>query len=127
MIVCSLNEVDGYARRAARGAGLSGGWPEEAGRATRWLCNGGMPGVAVLVKALLLADGRPYRSSPRILSSALACARWNAVSAVRGRRNQRRSQPTRRSAGDHRTGTGQLSVAAGAFRCPGNWRDPGGA
>ncbi len=56
----SLNEIDAYARRAARGAGMAWGLAEETGRATRWLSARGMPGVALLVALLTRNDGREY-------------------------------------------------------------------
>ncbi len=58
----SLNETEALARRAARGAGLSWGHAEEAGRAVRWLCARGLPGAAALVSLLDWRDGRPEKS-----------------------------------------------------------------
>lgn len=60
MIDCSLGEVEAYARRAARGAGMSWGLAEEAGKASRWLVERGLPGVQALLKLLSANDGRPY-------------------------------------------------------------------
>lgn len=48
----SLNEIEATAKRAARGAGLSWGLAEEAGRATRWLCAQRLDGCAALALAL---------------------------------------------------------------------------
>lgn len=56
----SLNEVEALARKAARGAGLSWGLSEEAGRATRWLIAHGLPGAEVLLAALTRLDGLPH-------------------------------------------------------------------
>ncbi len=56
----SLNEVEGLARKAARGAGLSWGLAEEAGRATRWLMAAGLPGADMLAGLLQRNDGREY-------------------------------------------------------------------
>ncbi|MBI1416250.1 MAG: DUF3726 domain-containing protein [Limimaricola sp.] len=56
----SLNEVEALARKAARGAGLSWGLAEEAGRATRWLIAHGLPGAEVLSAALTRLDGLPH-------------------------------------------------------------------
>ena len=44
----SLNEIETLSRKAARGAGLSWGLAEEAGKATRWLAAAGLPGPQVL-------------------------------------------------------------------------------
>lgn len=56
----SLNETEALARKAARGAGLSWGLAEEAGKATRWLCSAGLPGPAALAGLLTLNDGTEY-------------------------------------------------------------------
>lgn len=46
----SLNEIEGMARRAARGAGYSWGLAEETGKAVRWLCANGLDGCATLAR-----------------------------------------------------------------------------
>ncbi|WP_371225943.1 DUF3726 domain-containing protein [Roseovarius sp. 2305UL8-3] len=56
----SLNETEALARKAARGAGLSWGLAEEAGKATRWLCSAGLPGPAALAGLLMQNDGAEY-------------------------------------------------------------------
>jgi len=56
----SLNETEALARKAARGAGLSWGLAEEAGKATRWLCSAGLPGPAALAGLLTQNDGTDY-------------------------------------------------------------------
>lgn len=48
----SLNEVEAVAKRASRGAGLEWGLAEEAGKATRWLCEQGLDGCAALAEML---------------------------------------------------------------------------
>lgn len=48
----SLNEVEAVSKRAARGAGLEWGLAEEAGKATRWLCEQGLDGCAALAAVL---------------------------------------------------------------------------
>ncbi|WP_317057407.1 MULTISPECIES: DUF3726 domain-containing protein [Roseovarius] len=53
----SLNEVEGLARKAARGAGYSWGLAEEAGKATRWTSAAGWPGAAALAQLLTQTDG----------------------------------------------------------------------
>lgn len=68
MIACSLNEVETYGRRAARGAGMSWGLAEEAGKAARWLAERGLPGVELLIRLLTANDGRAYVSmAPEIV------------------------------------------------------------
>jgi hypothetical protein len=56
----SLNEVQGLAQKAARGAGMDWGLAEEAGRATRWLAAHGLPGPALLAGLLKRNDGAVY-------------------------------------------------------------------
>ncbi|MEO3415691.1 DUF3726 domain-containing protein [Roseovarius sp. CAU 1744] len=58
----SLNEVEGLARKAARGAGFSWGLAEEAGIATRWLMAMGLPGATALAGLLTRNDGVTYTS-----------------------------------------------------------------
>lgn len=53
----SLNEIEGLARKAARGAGYGWGHAEEAGKATRWLCAAGWPGAELLAGLLTAQDG----------------------------------------------------------------------
>jgi hypothetical protein len=54
MIDASLNEVEGLAGKAARGAGLAWGMAEETAKAARWLAAGGLDWAPSL--ALLLAN-----------------------------------------------------------------------
>lgn len=56
----SLNEVEGLARKAARGSGLSWGLAEEAGKSTRWLTAAGLPGPTSLAGLLSQNDGLHY-------------------------------------------------------------------
>lgn len=58
----SLGELEATARKAARGAGMSWGMAEEAGRATRWLCAAGLSGGESLSRLLTWADGRDWAS-----------------------------------------------------------------
>lgn len=68
MIVCSLNEVEVYGRRAARGAGMSWGLAEESGKASRWLAERGLPGVELLVRLLTANDGRAYANMAPVIA-----------------------------------------------------------
>ncbi|MDA4845601.1 DUF3726 domain-containing protein [Hoeflea poritis] len=52
----SMNEVEATAKRAARGAGYSWGLAEEAGKATRWLCERDVDGCAALAVLLQAFD-----------------------------------------------------------------------
>ncbi|MGR3638808.1 DUF3726 domain-containing protein [Alterinioella nitratireducens] len=65
----SLNEIEATARKAARGAGLSWGEAEEAGRATRWLCAHGLDGCGDL--AVLLRG-------PRHAGPDISPGQWSA-------------------------------------------------
>ncbi len=56
----SLNEIEALAKRAARGAGLSWGMAEEAGRATRWLASHDLAGPALLSDVLAKNDRLPH-------------------------------------------------------------------
>ena len=51
-MLCSLNEIQMLATKAARGAGLPWGLADEAGRAARWLEARGLAGLAALDGAL---------------------------------------------------------------------------
>jgi hypothetical protein len=53
----SLNEIDVSVKRAMRGIGMSWGVAEEAGKAARFLCSRGAPGVDVLLPLLKAEDG----------------------------------------------------------------------
>jgi hypothetical protein len=52
----SLNEIEALSKRAARGAGLSWGMSEEAGKAVRWLASHGLGGRAALAELLAQND-----------------------------------------------------------------------
>lgn len=58
----SLNEIEALSRKAARGAGLSWGLAEEAGKAARWLVAQGLPGPQVLADLLTRNDGKAYET-----------------------------------------------------------------
>lgn len=59
-MICSLNEIEALARKAARGGGMSWGLAEETGKAVRWLSGHGFPGPQLLAGLLRQNDGRPY-------------------------------------------------------------------
>ena len=54
----SLNEIEAMVKKAARGAGLSWGLCEEAGKAVRWLESHQLPGVASFVALCREIDGQ---------------------------------------------------------------------
>ncbi|PUA45145.1 DUF3726 domain-containing protein [Pseudomonas protegens] len=56
----SLNEIESLCKKAARGAGLSWGLAEEAGKAARWLSAHGLDGPGVLAQQLQENDGCAY-------------------------------------------------------------------
>ena len=56
----SLNEIEAMGKRAARGAGLSWGLAEEAGKAARWLAAHALPGPEELAENLTGNDGRSH-------------------------------------------------------------------
>ncbi|MEX1234486.1 MAG: DUF3726 domain-containing protein [Roseovarius sp.] len=56
----SLSEIEGLARKAARGAGFSWGMAEEAGKAVRWLAGIDLPGPEALADFLEAHDGTPH-------------------------------------------------------------------
>ena len=56
----SLNEIETMGKRAARGAGLTWGLAEEAGKAARWLTARGLPGPERLAEVLTRNDGKSY-------------------------------------------------------------------
>jgi len=59
-VICSLNEIEALARKAARGGGMSWGLAEETGKAVRWLSDNGLPGPWLLAELLRQNDGKPY-------------------------------------------------------------------
>lgn len=62
----SLGEIDSLARRAARGAGMSWGLAEEAGKATAWLCAHSLLGAETLALLLKQNEERdPLAGNPR--------------------------------------------------------------
>ncbi len=70
----SLNEIESLARCAARGAGMSWGLAEEAGKAVRWLSAAGWPGGAALAALLAAEDG----ADAAALCPDLVGGRWRA-------------------------------------------------
>ncbi|MBO6852656.1 MAG: DUF3726 domain-containing protein [Marivivens sp.] len=56
-MILSLSEIEGLAKKAARGAGYSWGIAEDAGRDVRWLEGHGLPGAGVLAGLLIDNDG----------------------------------------------------------------------
>ena len=68
----SLNEIEALSKRASRGAGLSWGMSEEAGKATRWLASHNLPSAVILAEVLNLNDGVDARSlTPKSFEGAL--------------------------------------------------------
>lgn len=78
----SLNEIAALAKRAARGAGLSWGMAEEAGRAARWLASYDLTGPALLCDVLTKNDRVPQEQvapSPWLVTGrhqAVNCVLW---------------------------------------------------
>jgi hypothetical protein len=59
-VICSLNEIEALARKAARGGGMSWGLAEEAGKAVRWLSDNGFPGPGLLADLMRQNEGKSY-------------------------------------------------------------------
>lgn len=77
-LVLSSNEIDAMAKKAAKGAGMPWGLAAEAGRATRWLADHGLPGPSALADLLDWRDGRSHAEvSPPDVSLA-----WRDHAAV---------------------------------------------
>lgn len=74
MIPRSLNEIDATVRKAARGAGLSWGLAEEAGKAASWLAARDLPGVELAAALLARNDGTPYEALVPVIEGE----RWRA-------------------------------------------------
>ncbi|MCP4283777.1 MAG: DUF3726 domain-containing protein [Gammaproteobacteria bacterium] len=72
----SLNEIDVMGKRAARGAGLTWGLAEEAGKAARWLCACDLPGAEILNEILTISDGKKYDDLAPISAEGV----WHAPS-----------------------------------------------
>lgn len=58
----SLNEIEGIARKAARGAGMSWGLAEEAGKTARWLALHEIESLAPLIDMLDARDGATHEA-----------------------------------------------------------------
>jgi hypothetical protein len=72
----SLPEIEALSKRAARGAGLSWGLAEEAGKAARWLHAHGQPGTSALASLLQAHDGCAFEQlCPQTLVNP-----WRALS-----------------------------------------------
>ena len=74
----SLAEIEALSKRAARGAGLSWGLAEEAGKAVRWLHAHHQPGVRVLNALLRSNDGMHFDE----LCPQLRDGTWSATSGT---------------------------------------------
>ena len=68
----SLNEFQALARKAARGSGVPWGIAEEAGMASRYLCEHGLNGAESLCQAL----GQPPKTNPLYIGPALSDGAW---------------------------------------------------
>ncbi|WP_417455195.1 DUF3726 domain-containing protein [Kiloniella sp.] len=75
----SLNEIEASARKAARGAGMSWGLAEEAGKATRWLAARGLPNVCLLLSLLKTNDGKAYNE---LRPQSLDLDIWNTTNGA---------------------------------------------
>ncbi len=71
----SRNEVETLCGKAARGAGMTWGHAEEAGRAAGWLVSRGLDGAAALLRQLREAEGKPASA----ICPAVAVGRWTAT------------------------------------------------
>lgn len=71
----SLNEVEALAKKAARGAGLSWGEADEAGKAVRWLCGLRCDGVGVFARWLGSSE-RELDNAPLSVSDPV----WRSLS-----------------------------------------------
>jgi len=56
-VIVSFNEIETMGKRAARGAGMTFGLADEAGKAARWLAVHGLPGPEKLADLLDQQDG----------------------------------------------------------------------
>lgn len=74
-LILSRNEVEGLCAKAARGAGLSWGLAEEAGRAAGWLVVHGLDGADALLAEL-------DRRATRCQAPDVARGRWRATGAA---------------------------------------------
>jgi len=71
----SLAEIEALSKRAARGAGLSWGLAEEAGKAVRWLHAHQQPGVSALNALLRSNDGMSFNElCPQLRDGTWAAA-----------------------------------------------------
>ncbi|MDE1167811.1 MAG: DUF3726 domain-containing protein [Pseudomonas sp.] len=71
----SLNEIESLCKKAARGAGLSWGLAEEAGKAARWLSAHGLEGPGLLAAQLRRNDGLAWQA----LAPVIGEGAWQAA------------------------------------------------
>ena len=81
-MIYSLNEIDAMAKRAARGAGLSWGLAEEAGKAVRWMSANGLPGADALAHILELNQDHSYDQLAPISTDGVWQARSGSLSPL---------------------------------------------
>jgi hypothetical protein len=74
----SLNEIEAMGKRAARGAGLTWGLAEEAGKAARWLTAHGLPGPELLAELLTSNENKSYSELAPISVEGV----WRATSGL---------------------------------------------
>ena len=78
----SLNEIEALSRKAARGAGLTWGLADEAGKAVRWLSARNLPGPEALGRLLQWSDGKSLDRMRPILDGSRWSARTDAVCPI---------------------------------------------
>lgn len=74
----SLNEIESLCKKAARGAGMSWGLAEEAGKAAKWLSAHGLDGPQVIAGQLRRDDGVVYSE----LAPVIGAGAWHGASAA---------------------------------------------
>lgn len=78
ILTVSLNEIDASTKKAARGAGLSWGLAEEAGKVVRWLARHDLPNIELVVPLLELVAGKQAEE----ISPAIKPEHWLAKAEV---------------------------------------------
>lgn len=78
----SLNEMDSLGKKATRGAGLSWGLAEDAGKAVRWLSARGFCGLAILACLLRDVDGVNYDQLVPVMRVGTWCGSQRAINPL---------------------------------------------
>lgn len=82
MFKVSLNEIDASTKKAARGAGLSWGLAEEAGKAVRWLAGCDLPSIELIAPLLEQVTGKKAEDISPVIQPEHWLAKANVLCPI---------------------------------------------